>query len=69
MMVDYAPVYDDLELEKYRCRYVYPDLQVAMPFTDGKCLYLYSDVPRSCATSKSKISFHPPQTLDDEIDQ
>ena len=48
MMVDYAPVYDDLELEKYRCRYVYPDLQVVMPFTDGKCLCLYSDVDRSC---------------------
>jgi phytoene dehydrogenase-like protein len=48
MMVDYAPVYDDLELEKYRCRYVYPDLQVAMPFADGKALCLYSDVNRSC---------------------
>ena len=48
MMVDYAPVYDDLELEKYRCKYVFPDLQVAMPFTDGKCLCLYSDVDRSC---------------------
>lgn len=48
MMVDYAPIYDDLELEKYRCNYVYPDLQVAMPFTDGKSLCLYSDVDRSC---------------------
>jgi len=48
MMVDYAPPYNDLELEKYRCKYVYPELQVAMPFSDGKCLCLYSDVDRSC---------------------
>jgi len=48
MMVDYAPVYHDLELEKYRCKYVFPELQVAMPFADGKCLCLYSDVDRSC---------------------
>jgi phytoene dehydrogenase-like protein len=48
MMVDYAPPYNDLELEKYRCKYVYPELQVAMPFSDGKALCLYSDVDRSC---------------------
>jgi len=48
MMVDYAPPYNDLELEKYRCKYVYPELQVAMPFADGRCLCLYSDVDRSC---------------------
>ena len=48
MMVDYAPPYEDLELEKYRCKYVYPDPQVVMPFSDGKCLCLYSDVDRSC---------------------
>ncbi len=48
MMVDYAPVYEDFELEKYRCKYVYPDLQVAMPFTDGRCLCLHSDADRSC---------------------
>lgn len=48
MMVDYAPVHSDLELEKYRCQYVYPDLQVAMPFADGRALCLYSDVDRSC---------------------
>jgi len=48
MMVDYAPVYKDLELEKYRCKHVYPPLQVVMPFTDGKALCLYSDVDRSC---------------------
>ena len=48
MMVDYAPPYEDLELEKYRCRYAYPDPQVVMPFSDGSCLCLYSDVDRSC---------------------
>ena len=48
MMVDYAPPYVDLELEKYRCKYVTPDPQVVMPFSDGKCLCLYSDVDRSC---------------------
>jgi phytoene dehydrogenase-like protein len=48
MMVDYAPIYKDLDLEAYRCSYVYPDLQVAMPFSDGKALCLYSDVDRSC---------------------
>jgi len=46
--VDYAPPYKDLELEKHRCKYVYPELQVAMPFSDGKALCLYSDVDRSC---------------------
>jgi len=55
MMVDYAPIYKDLELEQYRCKYVYPELQVAMPFTDGKCLCLYSDVDRSC-DSIAKLS-------------
>lgn len=48
MMVDYAPPYADLELEKYRCKYIYPDLQVAMPFPDGKALCLYTDAERSC---------------------
>lgn len=50
MMVDYAPPYRDLELEKYRCNYVFPELQVAMPFSDGTALCLYSDVERSCAS-------------------
>ncbi|MBM3157159.1 MAG: NAD(P)/FAD-dependent oxidoreductase [Chloroflexi bacterium] len=48
MMVDFAPPYTDLELENYRCKYIYPDLQVAMPFSDGKCLCLYKDVDRTC---------------------
>ena len=48
MMVDYAPPYKDLELEKYRCNYIFPELQVAMPFSDGKSLCLYTDVEKSC---------------------
>ena len=48
MMVDYAPPYQDLELDKYRCKYIFPDLQVVMPFPDGKALCLYKDVERSC---------------------
>ncbi|MBE0480825.1 MAG: NAD(P)/FAD-dependent oxidoreductase [Dehalococcoidia bacterium] len=48
MMVDYAPVYQDLDLEKYRCNYIFPELQVAMPFEDGSSLCLYTDVERSC---------------------
>jgi phytoene dehydrogenase-like protein len=56
MMVDFAPPYEDLELEKYRCKYVYPDPQVVMPFSDGKSLCLYSDVDRSC---ESIAAFSP----------
>lgn len=48
MMVDYAPPYTDLELDKYRCKYIFPDLQVVMPFSDGKALCLYRDAERSC---------------------
>lgn len=50
MMVDYAPIYRDLELDKYGCHYLYPDPQVVMPFSDGTSLCLYSDVERSCAS-------------------
>lgn len=51
MMVDYAPPYKDLELEKlYNVRHVYPQLQFAMPFADGTCLALYTDVEKSCAS-------------------
>lgn len=57
MMTEYAPVYQDLELgnDNYRCRYLDPPLKVVMPFTDGKCLCLYKDVDKSCA-SIAKLS-------------
>ncbi|MBW2119235.1 MAG: hypothetical protein JRF53_13480 [Deltaproteobacteria bacterium] len=36
MMVDYAPVFDDLEMyTKYDLDWIYPDLQVVIPFSDG----------------------------------
>ncbi len=48
MMVDYAPIYKDLQLEElYNLKHIYPPLQFAMPFTDGSCLCLYSDLDRS----------------------
>lgn len=51
MMVDYAPPYYDLELEKvYGLKHVHPPLQFAMPLQDGRCLCLYTDVDRSCAS-------------------
>ncbi|MFC2047641.1 phytoene desaturase family protein, partial [Chloroflexota bacterium] len=55
MMVDYAPPYRDLELEKeYGLSHIYPSLQFAMPLADGRCLCLYTDVDRTC---KSIASF------------
>ncbi|MFC2019824.1 phytoene desaturase family protein, partial [Chloroflexota bacterium] len=49
MMVDYAPPYNDLELEaKYGLKHIYPPLQFAMPLADGRSLCLYSDVDKSC---------------------
>ena len=49
MMVDYAPPYQDFELEKlYGLKHVYPPLQFAMPLQDGRCLCLYTDLDRSC---------------------
>lgn len=49
MMTEYAPPYRDLKLEElYGLKHVYPPLQFAMPFADGRCLCLYSDVERTC---------------------
>lgn len=49
MMVDYAPIYESLELEtKYDLQHIYPSLQFMMPFADGKCLCIYSDPERTC---------------------
>lgn len=51
MMVDYAPPYYDLELEKlYGLKHIYPSLQFAMPLRDGNCLCLYNDLERTCAS-------------------
>jgi phytoene dehydrogenase-like protein len=49
MMVDYAPVYRDFELERrYAIEHIQPDLQVAMPLADGRCLCIHRDVEQSC---------------------
>lgn len=56
MMVDYAPIFKDLGLEEdYDLRWIYPLLQVVMPFSDGSYISLYQDVEKSCE-SIAKIS-------------
>ena len=51
MMVDYAPVYQDLKLEEdYDVRHIYPELQWAMPLPDGRCICVYTDVEKTCAS-------------------
>jgi phytoene dehydrogenase-like protein len=51
MMVDYAPPLRDFRLEEdYDLNWIYPDLQVVMPFSDGKYLALYKDIEKSCAS-------------------
>jgi phytoene dehydrogenase-like protein len=51
MMVDYAPVYKDLQLEeKWGLQHIYPSLQAHMPLSDGRSICLYSDLDRTCAS-------------------
>ena len=51
MMVDYGPPMKDLKLEQdYGLKWVYPPLQVVMPFADGSSICLYTDVEKSCAS-------------------
>ncbi len=51
MMVDMAPVYPDFQLEEqYDVHHAFPELQVAMPLKDGRCLCMYQDVEKSCAS-------------------
>jgi phytoene dehydrogenase-like protein len=51
MMVDYAPVYQDFKLEEqYDVRHIHPQLQWAMPLSDGNCLCIYQDVEKTCAS-------------------
>lgn len=53
MMVDYAPLFNDLELDtKYDLGWIYPDLQIVMPFPDGTYLALYKDPERSYESIK-----------------
>ena len=49
MMVDFAPVYSDFRLEEdYKVRHIYPELQFAMPLSDGRCVCIYKDIDRTC---------------------
>jgi len=49
MMVDYAPVYADFEFEeKYNVKHIFPELQVVLPLSDGRCLCMYQDVDKTC---------------------
>ncbi len=50
MMVDYAPVYQDLNFDEYLVKHIRPELQWAMPLKDGKCLCIYTDVEKTCAS-------------------
>jgi phytoene dehydrogenase-like protein len=53
MMVEYAPPMKDLGLDKrYDLAWIYPDLQVVMPFSDGTHLALYKDPDRSYESIK-----------------
>ena len=50
MMVDYAPVYQDFKLdEEYNCKHLLPELQFALPLSDGRSVCLYTDVEKTCA--------------------
>jgi len=55
MAVDFAPPYQDLNLQELGVRYVYPDAQVAFPLKDGRAILLYAD-PEQTARSISKLS-------------
>ncbi|MBI4333791.1 MAG: NAD(P)/FAD-dependent oxidoreductase [Chloroflexi bacterium] len=48
MMVDYAPLYQDLNLAQYRLKHIRPSLQFALPLSDGKCLCVYTDLEKTC---------------------
>ncbi len=48
MMVDYAPVYKDMNFDEYLVQHIRPEVQWAMPLKNGKALCLYTDVEKSC---------------------
>ncbi len=49
MMVDYAPVYKDLQFEeKWDVKHIFPEVQSAMPLPDDRSICLYRDVERTC---------------------
>ena len=49
LMVDYAPVYKDFKLiEEDKIKYVWPELQFALPLSDGRSVCIYTDVEKTC---------------------
>ncbi|MFO8011351.1 MAG: NAD(P)/FAD-dependent oxidoreductase, partial [Dehalococcoidia bacterium] len=49
MMVDYAPVYQDFDMEGiYGVRHIMPDLQWCLPTPEGKAVCVYHDVEKTC---------------------
>jgi phytoene dehydrogenase-like protein len=42
-----GPIYEDLELEKFGAKYVFPEIQYSAVFPDGRCLVLYKDLDRT----------------------
>ena len=49
LMADYAPTIKDFELEtKYDLEYIHPELEWAMPLSDGKSLCIYRDLEKTC---------------------
>ncbi|MEM4450528.1 MAG: NAD(P)/FAD-dependent oxidoreductase [Nitrososphaerota archaeon] len=56
MMVEYAPPLKDFELStRYDLEWIYPDLQVVMPFEDGSYIAIYKD-PEKTADSIRRFS-------------
>ena len=49
MMADYAPLYQDFNVEEYNVKHIYPPLQFVMPLSDGRAVCIYSDVEKTCA--------------------
>jgi phytoene dehydrogenase-like protein len=47
-MVDYAPAYNDLDLEDHQLEHVFPEVQFAMSFEDGSSLCIYNELEKTC---------------------
>jgi len=50
LMVDYAPPLKDFKsyMDEYKVTFAHPELQFAMPLSDGRCLCIYQDVNKTC---------------------
>ena len=51
---DYAPAWNDLELERFGMKYVEPEAPWAAPLSNGKCIYIHRDAEK---TSESFAKF------------